>query len=137
MKVKNVFIALGAFLLAYAFGFYTAQSLSIRESSELHAQVSAIARARNIDILSKEIELLILSYRRSSGMGEKDLDAFCKVISNKLQQAEEDRAIVEMVWAKEEPERAPGLEETQKYFSHRGSRQIQVAKDAAKQFGCT
>jgi len=136
MTAKRVFIVLVIISIAFACGFFTAQLYFKQHLADYHKRASAIARARNVDLLTKEIEFLVLSYKRGSGLDESALNTFCTVISSKIQQVQEDRAIIESALASKNQEHAPGLAEAQHIFVNSASQQLQVAKDTAKQMGC-
>lgn len=136
MSTKKYFIVLGSLLVAFACGFFTAQFIFKQRLSEYHRQAAAIARAKNVDLLSKEIELLVLSFRRQSAIDASSLSAFCSVISHKLRQVEDDKAIIVAGLEANEQERQPGLSEAQRFYADTAAQQLLVAKDAAKQMGC-
>jgi len=68
---------------------------------------------------------------------EKSREALCKVMSNKLKQVEEDRAIVEAGLAGGGEEQNPGLLEAHRIFNSIADRQLEYARNATKQIGCT
>lgn len=136
MTRKNIVLSIAALMVAFGSGYYAAGLAFKRHLNEYEKRVSAISRSRGIGTLAKEIEALVLSFERSSGLDEKVHASLCKIISSKLEQIDEDRAVVESGLATGGDVHEPGIVEAHNMFTGIADRELAVSRDHAKRIGC-
>ena len=137
MNARKIAVFLAALVIAFVSGYYLAAYSLKQHLSEHEKRISALLRSREVDILAKEVELLITLYQRSSGLDETARQSVCKIISSKLKWVAEDKALINAGLDGGSGPQSLELGEAQKLFTGVADRQLEVARNAAKQIGCT
>lgn len=137
MNGKKIAVFLAALIIAFVSGYYFAAYSLKQHLSEYEKQISALSRSREVDTLVSEVELLVILYQRSPGLDETARQSVCKIISRKLKWVAEDRDAIKAGLGGESGQQNPGLGEAQKLFTGIADRKLEVARNAAKQIGCT